>query len=455
MKTLIAVYMSGARRFITRHGWLLALAAFLCIIHFNHTLNGDEGITLNAAWRISQGERPYQDFFEFVGPASPYLVAGWWKITGVSYAAAKLLFVLLLAGACLCLEWLARQFGAGRLAKVPAFLFAASSAFAPVINHNTLAVVLVIYATSLFFIFWSQHSRSALIASGLVTSVSILTVQNRGLALLAVCSLALFWLLIKKKEMSSLLYWIAACIIPLLLIFLVWPPALLWNDLILYPFKNYPATNQVPLTMWLGAMLFSILLYVLARRQKSSYIPEILLAIQTALLLSILSRADISHLLPILFPAYILLALVLHSYTRSIQATRLIFAITTLACLPIALIGLTRLAATPPPALYAAAARCQGNTLYAGPFLSGLYFEFRKLPTTPYSFLITNQQTAEQFSDAAQLLAAQPPTCVFLDYAMVEKFKYTRDNPVDTFILEHYTPTTRFGPLTLLLLNSQ
>jgi len=91
--------------------------------------------------------------------------------------------------------------------------------------------------------------------------------------------------------------------------------------------------------------------------------------------------------------------------------------------------------------------------IYAGPFLPGLYFELRSLNQIPYSILITDQQSEAQFIDAADKLADKRPHCAVLNYAVVEKFAYNRDNPVDDFIEQNYRLAKTIGNVTIYISN--
>lgn len=77
------------------HELLTAMAVFFAACLFLWPLrtfvpfNADEGFTLAAAERILRGQLPYRDYFTFIMPGSPYLLAFWFKLFGTSYAVAK------------------------------------------------------------------------------------------------------------------------------------------------------------------------------------------------------------------------------------------------------------------------------------------------------------------------------------------------------------------------------
>jgi len=70
--------------------------------------------------------------------------------------------------------------------------------------------------------------------------------------------------------------------------------------------------------------------------------------------------------------------------------------------------------------------------------MPSLYFEARKLNPSPYSFLVINHNTQEQFMEAKNCLEEYQPECAVLNYKMVEKFNHDTNNPVDNYIKNNY-----------------
>lgn len=443
--------MSGAKAFIREHWWRIALAGFLALLHFSHPLDSDEGITLNAAWRIIHGEAPYRDFFEFVGPVAPYFIAAAWKFFGISYAAAKAACLILLFGSGLAIEYIARSLGAGRSGKYAAFLFAAATVFSPVINHNAIAAALTVLSTAFFFAFLQKPNYPALVMSGLLASLTSLTVQNRGAALMIGLSAILLWRQRSNRAYRDMFIWSAACLLPWLITMCIWPPILLARDLFIFPWLNYPETNLVGPALLICAMSLALLGVFMMRFYARNILGYYLGIVQLLLFASILSRADLSHAGAVMFPMFIFAAIMLERW----RGRKTYFRIGAVGCFALctaALLLASRTFARVPPAdFYALAEKyCSGQTMHAGPFLPGLYFELRKMPATAYGFLITRQQTAAQFSEAAESLRRSPPACIITDHGMVKKFGYTQDNPVDLFISQNYRAAASLGGLVFL-----
>src|SRR3954447_25223526 len=69
----------------------------------------DEGLTLQAARRVADGQLPYSDFLWAYGPAHPYLLAGLFKVFGTSLLWWRIVRVLVDAGVALLVFWMVRR----------------------------------------------------------------------------------------------------------------------------------------------------------------------------------------------------------------------------------------------------------------------------------------------------------------------------------------------------------
>jgi hypothetical protein len=84
--------------------WLVPVALFAgaALISGFDLLRGidpfDEGLVLQAAQRVSEGQVPYRDFLWSYGPAQPYLLAGVLELTGTSLVPWRVLWIIANAG---------------------------------------------------------------------------------------------------------------------------------------------------------------------------------------------------------------------------------------------------------------------------------------------------------------------------------------------------------------------
>ena len=95
----------------------------------------DEGLMLQAAARIADGQVPYSDFWWFYPPGQPYLLAGLWELLGPSLLWWRVIRVLCDAGVALLVWSLARRGGASPRLALGAWLVAALAMAYPTGPH--------------------------------------------------------------------------------------------------------------------------------------------------------------------------------------------------------------------------------------------------------------------------------------------------------------------------------
>ncbi len=85
----------------------------------------DEGLMLQAAARIADGQVPYRDFWWFYPPGQPYVLGGLWELFGPSLLTWRILRVLCDATVAVLVWALARRGGASERLGLAAWLMAA------------------------------------------------------------------------------------------------------------------------------------------------------------------------------------------------------------------------------------------------------------------------------------------------------------------------------------------
>src|SRR5918911_5424051 len=94
--------------------WLLPLALFAgaALVSGFTALRGidpfDEGLVLQAARRVGDGQVPYRDFLWSYGPAQPYLLGGLFQLLGTSLVQWRLIRVAAVALTALLVFVIAR-----------------------------------------------------------------------------------------------------------------------------------------------------------------------------------------------------------------------------------------------------------------------------------------------------------------------------------------------------------
>lgn len=436
--------------FLKKYWWWLLLTATLIILHGSHTFNSDEGIILNGAWNILQGKVLYKDFFEMYSPGSFYLLAGWWKVFSPTFFWAKTLSLLIVLLGSLGIYQITRQLHIKKWSWLPPLLFILLTSFTQTINHNLFSLVCLIWVVVLFFYsMQNDYNPRKLFYIGLLSGLTAIFLQHRGAVIIFTIIMMSIILILKKNITLKLVaYFGIGVITPCLFLCIFWSPSLLFSNLIIFPFFNYTHVNMVPLNLWWAIGLCEgLLFFITFFYYKNDFNKNVLIflgIIQATLWLSVIQRADIDHLSQTLFPVTLWTALLfeknINKPIERISITSLIIMLTLISTYflrtkPLFGVGEKNIIE---PLQKNISLYCPGPSFYSGPFAPSLYFEFKKNNISPYSFLVTGLSTEEQFSETAHLLESSPPSCVFLNYDLVRKFGYTKDNPVDFFLAEHY-----------------
>lgn len=147
---------------------LLLLAGGLVISGFT-ILRGlepfDEGLTLQAARRVADGQMPYRDFLWPYGPAHPFLLAGAFKAFGASLLWWRIIRILVDAAIALAVFEIVRREAPRRVA-LAAWLLAASAMAQPT-GANPFAPALLFSLGAVWFAARGDERRGLMTAGGL------------------------------------------------------------------------------------------------------------------------------------------------------------------------------------------------------------------------------------------------------------------------------------------------
>ena len=434
--------------------FFLALFAITFFLHRYHFLNSDEGVVLANAWGLFNGKELYSDMFDFVAPASSYTVFWLWKIFGPHYFVAKTFAILVLFFSATGIYKISRLFAQNKYSILAPLIFILSSALGPLINHNVFNLFFLIWCIYFILKGLSNNSPNDFIISGLLGGISLLFLQHKGLVLLFSIVTFLFFLFIKKRNreiLENVFYFLICSLLPILILIIIWPINTLYHNLIIFPLFHYYEGDKPPPGLLILFLSVLALLTVVFRNEKNRNI-WLILYVQFFLLLSTIPLADYYHILLILFPIYALLPL-MFSKIRSKYTPfgkhllyAIIFCILLISIVPTAINLFVLQKPNYNDLISFIEQNCQESQyLYAGPFIPGLYFETKKINPTPFSYLITKQHTKEQFKQAHDYLSKIRPGCAVLNYEIVEKFNYDKNNPVDNFIENNYKQIGEFG----------
>jgi hypothetical protein len=240
-------------------------------------------------------------------------------------------------------------------------------------------------------------------------------------------------------------------VVPAGTILLFWPGSLLLENLIFFPATHYLDANQLDPSLFL--FVAALLLFAAWHlRRSSSRVIWFLMALQAALFMTALQRADLNHITGALFPLLALLPLLLSKATESSVMSRIVVVTGLLALIAPLSLFLARNSWTAvfnpsqhPAVRYVRENCARSQYIYAGPFAPELYFAAGKLNPTRYSVLLTSFNTKTQFIEARKDIEAHRPPCVVTNYAVSEKFAHNKNNAVDEFILMNYEVAYQSG----------
>jgi 4-amino-4-deoxy-L-arabinose transferase-like glycosyltransferase len=152
----------------------LALIAGAALIAGFTALRGvdyfDEGLALQAARRVADGQVPYSDFLWPYGPAQPYLLGASFELFGTSLLGWRLLRVVVVALTALVVYVLGRRAAGARLALV-AWLVAACALAQPA-NASPFPVALLLSLLALTAVTGPVVSARAAVLAGVLAGLA-------------------------------------------------------------------------------------------------------------------------------------------------------------------------------------------------------------------------------------------------------------------------------------------
>ena len=428
------------------------LAVWLFFLKTKNCLDSDEGLILGGAWRLFNGEHLYLDFFEYLPPASFYLIYGIWKFFGASYLTASLLAIANILAVLGAIYLIAKKCQAGRFSIFAPILFLIFCASWPLIGHNVFVLAPLAWSTYLFIVFLQKKSWHYLATSGLLAGLTGLFLQHRFLALIGAglfCLLFFNWRQGIKRALGLMaLYSLFFCLPLGFLLF--WPVGLLYQNLVLQLFSGYSKISSVGPLFFIIAMALVFLLFWLLGKKRSKE-ENYLLILQIFLLGSSLSRPDFFHVFCVAFPMLILFLVVLNKKINGIFKEKIIWSlmIFVLVCLAQIVVGLSfnlRNVDLQRRELFSLVTKncSSGEYTYAGPFLPGFYFELKKKSPSAYDYIFPGIQSPRQLQEAADAILAKRPSCAIINRKIMVNMPLEQDNPVEKYIFNHYEKVTEF-----------
>jgi hypothetical protein len=464
--------MNKLKKFLPSLFWILVLAILIYFHRFN-PLNSDEGLILNGAWNLINNRKLYFDFFEYIPPGSFYIIFFIWKISTPSYLIAKIFSVLIVFLSLIGIFKINKLINPKISGYFLVFFYSLTTFAWPLINHNTFNQFFLIYAIY-FFLKFIQNKKNLklLYSSFFILGSGALFLQQKSLLLFLGFILYLIILNFNnfktfksklKSKLKIIIISFLAFSLPILSLFFFWPLKLLFDNLIIFPLFNYSKINfgYVSHSLFIAIIIlfsiFNIILFKLNQnfqfnkkfKNLNLNLITTLTFIQLFLLISVIPNHDYYHLGLIGFPLYIMLVFILKILIKFNQSDffqlfkKLLLIFYIIVYIFILTIFIKPFLNQENNKILKFKKIVKNNCknqsdLYAGPFLPGLYFEFKKLNPTPFSILLTNLNPNQHFLEAKKALIDEKNKCVILNYQMVEKFNYNKKNPLDQYIEDNY-----------------
>jgi hypothetical protein len=212
---------------------------------------GDEGTLINGAVRVAEGQLPFRDFFEVMGPGTFYWLALFFKLLGTTWLATRICLLFTTLGTTVLIFYLARRLRCG-WEPVPVIFFVAVSYHNwNAISHHTDSNLVGLLSFAALLSGLDRRQPFMLILAGVGAGITTWFMLPKGV-LLCLSFIATLWVIHRKDAcfrpyLTRLLG--GYVLIVALVAALFWRagglPHLVYANLI-WPLTNYSGINVVP-----------------------------------------------------------------------------------------------------------------------------------------------------------------------------------------------------------------
>jgi hypothetical protein len=220
----------------------------------------DEGTLIYGAERVAEGQVPFRDFFEAMGPGTFYWLAIFFKLFGTTWVATRISLLLTWLTTIVLMFHLSRRLRTG-FDTVSAVVLLGSlfGPLWPTVSHHGDSTVFALLSFAVLL--WSLENPRPILffAAGLLAGITTWFLQPKGFFLF-VSYLLIVWLLFRKtsKVRSSTLWLVAGyAAVSASVVLLFWTagalPDLVYANVV-WPLTRYDRANSV--TYGLGAIEF-------------------------------------------------------------------------------------------------------------------------------------------------------------------------------------------------------
>ena len=190
-RSLVVKYVLAKNKSAVRFRLPASIAIFIfftvCLFFFSigNYYNSDEGVILNGAWRMYNGDQLYTDFFSFIAPGSYWWTELSFLLFGPSYFSARIFSVLLLALSVIAIYRITVLAGGSKFAAMFGALmwFFGNILNAVIINHNNHSSYVATIALLFAVLAVSSKKQAYFFIAGLLVGITAAFLQTKGLAL--------------------------------------------------------------------------------------------------------------------------------------------------------------------------------------------------------------------------------------------------------------------------------
>lgn len=421
---------------------LLLLITFSC--NLDHPLDSDEGTILNMAWHWWNGQALYTKFYELIAPGNAAMIVAFWHLLGPTYFAAKLGYILSCYVSVLAIYLIVFKLSAKHmLAFVAALWWILLSKFAPIISHNSESAYIAVVVLYLLLLFTDKPKKLYIFAAAILCAIDVFFLQTKGF-LITFASALIISAANTNKRIQNTLGFLAIFVVTLCLLFRPWQISALWQNLVLLPINiNYLGSTFFDLSLF-SIALSAIVIMIYKYYETKDRMYCVLAIFQATLYIGILHNLGLSNFAVASFPAIILVNKMametkkINPEYRSIIEKSYYFFTLLLVVFAIDLASPSKLLFKGGFSNKVPQEVQKAESIYAAPFLPGVYFELGKINYFDTLSAETLCRSACQ-EKGLNIFQSTKPEFVLLAFSMTTKYNYfLEDSSIGKYVVSNY-----------------
>lgn len=233
---------------------LVAICSLLYFYPFMNLLlhRTDEGTLISGAARVAEGQIPYRDFFEVMGPGTFYWLALFFKLFGVTWAATRVSLVLTSVTTTVLIFLLARRLRSGFEVTTAVLLAAVSFGLLwPTISHHGDSNLFALLSFAALLAWLDHHRPVTIFLAGFGAGLTTCFLQPKGGLLFLSFLMVLYFLERKEPTFWRSLAWLCSGYLTVAagIVSMFWSAHGLHEflaDTLVWPLTRYSGVNSVP-----------------------------------------------------------------------------------------------------------------------------------------------------------------------------------------------------------------